>query len=491
MSDETGQLSLFRRRVHELVRRAPVTCAPSVSARDVAQRLSREGVGSVVVVDANGAAVGIVTDRDLRRKVVADGRDPLSTPVHEIMSSPLVTLRPSAFAFEAVLEMTRRRIRHVVLVDDGRLAGVVSSRDVLALQTTHPVTLAREIARARALDVLTGLAARITTLVRRLVEEGGTAYDIGQLVAELNDRIVLRTLAITAGALENAGLEPPPVPFCWLTFGSEGRREQTLRTDQDNGLVYADPPADLVERATGYYSRFATAAIEGLVQIGFHRCPGNFMASNPTWCQPVKVWSEYFRRWMTDARPQHVLSACIYFDIRPLGPTTELAAELLDIVRVEAPQHTPFLRHLAADVVSRRLPLTIFGNLAVPRSGPHRGALDIKGSGGLHLVGAGRVYNLALSLGQTNTVDRLRAAATRGVFSDAEARDISDAYQHLMRLRLVHQLENLARGEAPDNYIVPSRLSRADALLLRDAMKTISGVQAEIRERFATDFVAA
>lgn len=387
--------------------------------------------------------------------------------------------------------MTRRRIRHVVLVDDGRLAGVVSSRDVLALQTTHPVTLAREITRAGSLDGLAGLAARVTTLVRQLVEDGGTAYDIGQLVAELNDRIVRRVLAIAAGALEEAGLGPAPVPYCWLTFGSEGRREQTLRTDQDNGLLYAEPPPDLVERAAEYYAKFAAIAIEGLVQIGFPRCPGNFMASNPTWCQPVKVWTEYFRRWMTDASPEHLLSACIYFDIRPLGPATELAAALLDILRTEAPRHTLFLRHLAADVASRRLPLTIFGNLAVHRSGPHRGAVDLKGSGGLQLVGAGRVYNLALSLGETNTVDRMRAAAARGVFSDAEARDIGDAYQHLMRLRLVHQLENLAGGEAPDNYIVPSRLSRADALLLRDAMKTISRVQAEIRERFATDFVAA
>jgi CBS domain-containing protein len=491
MTDENSELSLFRRRVHELVTRAPVTCALDASVRDVAQRLSREGVGSVVVVNSDGAAVGIVTDRDFRRKVVADGRDPLTTPVREVMSSPLVTLRPSAFAFEAVLEMTRHRIRHVVLIDDGRLAGVVSSRDVLALQTTHPVTLAREIGRAPSLDRLTGLAARVTTLVRRLVEDGGTAYDIGHLVAELNDRIVRRVLAIATGALADAGFEAPPVPYCWLTFGSEARREQTLRTDQDNGLVYADPPSDLAERAAAYYAKFAATAIEGLVQIGFPRCPGNFMASNPTWCQPVQVWSEYFRRWMTDASPEHVLAACIYFDIRPLGPATDLAGSLVDIVQAEAPQHTPFLRHLAADVASRRLPLTIFGNLAVPRSGPHRGALDIKGSGGLQLVGAGRVYNLALSLGKTNTVDRLRGAAARGAFSDTEAREIGDAYQHLMRLRLVHQLENLAGGKAPDNYIVPSRLSRADALLLRDAMKTISRVQAEIRERFATDFVAA
>ena len=254
--------------------------------------------------------------------------------------------------------------------------------------------------------------------------------------------------------------------------------------------MYEDPPAHLAARAAEYYARFADAAIRGLVRVGFPACSGNSMASNPIWCQPASVWKGYFRRWMKEAGPEHVLAACIYFDVRPLGGASELGAALTAIIRTEAPEHRAFLGYLARDVVARRLPVTIFGNLAVHRSGPHRGAVDIKGAGGLQLVGAGRLYNLALSLGETNTIDRIRAAAGRDIFKDAEAREISDAFQHLMRLRLVHQLEQIARGEAPDNYITPSHLSRADALLMRDAMKTVSRVQAEVRERYATDFVA-
>lgn len=485
---QPGEVSLFLHRVRELIKRPPVTCGLGDSAVDVAQRLSREGVGSVVVVGGAGDPAGIVTDRDLRRKVVAEGRDPATTPVSAIMSTPLVTLRPDAFAFEAVLEMTRHRVRHIVLVEEGRLVGVVSSRDFLALHTTHPVTLAREIARATSLDALAELGGRVTALVRRLVDEGVTAYDVGQIVAELNDRIVLRVLGLSAGALEAAGEEAPAVRFCWLAFGSEARREQTLRTDQDNGLVYEDPPAHLAARAAEYYGKLAYAAIEGLVHVGFPRCPGNAMASNPTWCQPVSVWEKYFRRWMGEAGPEHVLAACIYFDIRPLGGALELGARLVDLVR-EASTHRVFLGYLASDVVARRLPLTIFGNVAVHRAGPHRGAVDLKGAGGLQLVGAGRLYNLALSLGETNTIDRFRAAAAHGVFKEAEVGEIADAHQHLMRLRLVHQLESVARGEAPDNYITPSRLSRGDAALVREALRTVASVQAEIRERFATDFV--
>ncbi len=483
-----GDLSLFLHRVRDLVRRPTVTCARGVSVVEVARRLSREGVGSVVIVNDDGAPVGIVTDRDLRRKVVAEGRDPATTPADAIMSSPLVTLRPTAFAFEAVLEMTRNRIRHVVVVENGRAVGVVSSRDFLVLQSTHPVTLAREITRAVSLDALAGLGARVTELVRRLVEEGGTPYDIGQIVAELNDRIVVRTLGLVSGALEETGEDAPPVAYCWLAFGSEARREQTLRTDQDNGLVYRDPPEHLVARVADYYRRFAEVAIQGLVRVGFPPCPGHAMASNPSWCQPISVWAGYFRRWLREATPDHVLAASIYFDLRPLTGALDLGSELSELVLREAPQSRAFLGYLAKDVVERRLPLTLFGNVAVHRNGPHRGAVDIKGAGGLQLVGAARLHALTLGLADTNTIDRVRAAAARGAVRDAEAREITDAYQHFMRLRLVHQLEQLAQGASPDNYITPSRLSRADAVLMRDAMRTVANVQAAVRERFATDF---
>jgi CBS domain-containing protein len=483
-------LSPFRHRVRDLVKRPLVTCAATDSAIEVARRLSREGVGSVVVVDAGGQPVGIVTDRDLRRRVVAEGRDPGGVDAASIMSAPLSTIRPGAFAFEAVLEMTRRHIRHLVVVDDTRAIGVVSSRDILVLTTTHPVTLARDIGRASTLEALAEHALRITELARRLVDEGGTAYDVGQLVAELNDRLVLRVLGLTLEELQGAGETAPPVPWCWIALGSEARREQTLRTDQDNGLVYGDPPPDLVEPAARFYRLFAERAIGGLVRVGFPLCPGGAMASNPRWCQPLAAWKGYFGGWLTATSATHVLDASIYFDLRPLAGAPELAAVLSGLVRAEAPRHRRFLEIVASDVVSRPVPLTLFGNLRVPRHGPHPGRIDIKGAGSLQLVGAGRLLALQLGLTETNTVERYRASAAGGVLGAAQIGEITDAFQHLMRLRLRHQLDQLARGEAPDNLVTPDSLSHADALLLRDALQTVRRLQGSIRERFATDFVS-
>jgi CBS domain-containing protein len=483
--DETR--SLFRRHLRDLVGRAPVTCRLDASAVDVARRLSRESVGSVVVLDDAGGPVGIVTDRDLRARVVAEGRDAGATPVATIMSSPLVTLPPGAYAYEAVLEMTRRRIRHVVVMDGDRLVGVVSSRDFLALQAAHPVTLARDIERASSVEGLAALAGRVTQLVRSLLEDGGTAHDIGRIVAELNDRLAVRALALAAAGLEARGPARPSAPYCWLSFGSEARREQTLRTDQDNGLVYSDPEPAEAAATAAYYARFAEAAVASLVAVGFPPCPGQAMASNPTWCQPLSVWTGYFRRWLDHPSPQEVLAACIYFDLRPLAGDRRLATPLERIVWREAPESRAFLRLLAHDVVSRRVPRTLLGNVAVDRRGPERGTVDVKAAGVIQLTGAARVHALELGLPETNTIDRFRAAAARGLYTAAEAREITDACQHLMRLRLVHQLDRLAAGAAPDNRVDPERLSRADALLFRDALATVERVQAGLRTRFATD----
>jgi len=489
LAADGGERGLFRQRVRDLVTRPPVTCASSLSALEIARRLARESVGSVIVLDTAGAPVGIVTDRDLRARVVAEGRDPAATPAATIMSAPLVILGPAAFAFEAALVMTRHRIRHVAVIEDGRLLGVVSSRDLLGLQAAHPVALARDIERAGSAEALAALAPRVTELVRRLVHEGGSAYDIGQIVAELNDRVVVRVLDLTAAALAAAGQPAPAARFCWLGFGSEARREQTLRTDQDNGLVYEDPDPDAAAATAAFYARFADAAIGMLVAAGFPPCPGDAMASNPRWCQPLSVWAGYFRRWLDHPAPDEVLAACIYFDVRPLGGAAELAAPLQAIVRTEAGDRRVFLGLLARDVVTRRVPRTALGNIAVARRGPERGTVDVKGAGAVQLTGAARVHALELGLAYTNTIDRFRVAAERGMYTQAEAREISDAYQHLTRLRLVHQLERLAAGAPPDNRVSPGRLSRADALLFRDALGTVERVQAGLRARFSTDLL--
>jgi CBS domain-containing protein len=484
----SGERSVLLRRLREFVRGPAIACGPDTSAAEIARLLSRHRVGSAVVCGADHAILGIVTDRDLRERVVAAGRDAGTVRVAEIMSAPVIGLGPGSLAFEAILEMTRRDIRHLAVVDEGRLAGVVSMYDFLPTETLHPVVLAREIGRATSLDGLAASGRRVVALCRQLVGERARAYDVGQIVSALNDRMLVRVLALVTEELGDSGEGPPPLPYCWLSFGSEARREQTLRTDQDNGLAFADGPPDLQDRAARYYRRLGEETVRGLERIGVPPCPGGIMASNPRWCQPLSVWRGYFLGWILDPLPERVLEASIHFDLRPLAGAAELAHSLVDTVLSEAPRHPGFLRLLARDAVDRPAALTLLGRIATRRSGAHLGAVDLKGGGAMQLTGAARVHALELGLRETNTIDRFRAAAERGIYTDAEGRDIDDAAQHLMRLRLVHQLEQEARGQPPDNFVVAARLSRADRVLLKEALHTVGRVQGRLRERFATDF---
>jgi CBS domain-containing protein len=481
--------SLLAERVGSLVREVPLTCAPSTSVADVAAVMGQRRTRAVIVVGPDGRALGIVTDRDLRARVVAARRDPALTRVADVMSTPVVTVIPSAFAFEALTEMTRREIHHLVVTeDDGRVVGVLGSDDLILLPAAHPVLLAREISRAESREALAYAAASITALVHRLVASGVRAADVAGIVAELNDRLVIRVVAL-AEASVSAAHGRAPVPYCWLAFGSEGRREQTLRTDQDNGLVYADPGAADTDACAQWFGRLADEAIAGLVAVGFPLCPGGAMASNRRWCQPFTTWASYFTEWMDRPVAEHILNACMYFDLRPVAGTPALGRALRDLLREETPKRKHFLSALARDVASRRLPFTMFGRLAAERWGPHRGTLDIKGAGSLQLVGAGRVWALDLGLVETNTIARLRAAGGAGLLPAEEATAAAEAYGHLLHLRLEHQLEALEMGAVPDNRVTPARLSRHDVTLLRESLRTVGVVQAHLRDRYRTDLL--
>jgi CBS domain-containing protein len=479
-------LELFVRRVSELVKGLPVTSAAAASVTDAAGLMTRRRVGSVIVVADDGAPIGIVTDRDLRTKVVARGL-PSTTTVGSIMSSPLISIEPGRLAFDALLEMTRRRVHHLAVVADGRLQGVISSRDIMLLQGAHPVAMARDIDTAGSLDGLETIAPRVQSVVKWLAGESAGVFDIGRIVAELNDRLVCRALELVVTDLEARGQGRPPVPYAWLAGGSEGRREQTLKTDQDNGLVYEDPPVELQSAAAGYFAVLGEAMADTLSRLGFPRCDGDFMASNPRWRQPESVWRGYFQRWMEIPKPDVLLSASIFFDLRAVGGDQTLGRRLWDWVCEQAPTQTLFLRHMAKVALERQVPLGLFGGFVVERSGAHKDALDLKARGVFPMIQAMRVHALSLGLPDTNTVDRLGGAAARGRFTATEASELRDAYEVIARLRLRRQLACLDAGVAPDNFIEPDGLGKADRLLLKEAFKTLHWLQRGIEDRFQTE----
>jgi len=307
-------------------------------------------------------------------------------------------------------------------------------------------------------------------------------------VAEINDRLVARALALTERALEVEGRGLPPVPYSWLVAGSEGRREQTLKTDQDNGLVYADSAVG--DEAASYFALLAERMGATLVRLGFPECTGGFMASNPRWCKPARVWREYFTSWLESPQPGPIVDASLFFDLRPVGGDDEQGRALWSWVCEHAPRSTLFLRYLARDVVLRPSALAWFGRLRVDRSGPHRGRLDLKALGVFPITQAMRVCGLSLGLRETHTLDRLGGAEAAGLLRPEDAADLREAYATMGRLRLAHQLRCLDDGVFPDNFLDPRRLSHGDGLLLKDAFRTVAWVQRFVEDRFQTDTLA-
>jgi hypothetical protein len=382
---------------------------------------------------------------------------------------------------DALVMMTRRGIHHLTVTSQGRLVGVISSSDVGRLELSHPVGLSRAIGAATSFDALKRLGPDILQITRRLVSAGASALDVGGLVAELNDQLVQRVLTLTAEQLA-AGGDLAPVPYCWLACGSEARREQTLRTDQDNGLVYAEPPPGEAAAAASYYPRFSDAAVRGLMTIGFPACPGSVMASNPALCRPLSGWLENFARWMDLPTSAEVLAASIHFDLRHITGAMHLGSELNTFIARDAPKRRVSLGMLARDVVWRRPRLTLSGRVAA-----RRGHVDIKGAVTMPLVGARSRARARVTRSQHG--EAVPRAGAHGLYTAADTTEMAEAYQHAVRLRLVHQLAQLDEGDVQDNWITPRTVSRADGLLLRNAFRAVGLVQAALRQRFGTDLL--
>ena len=270
-----------------------MTCPPEETVVGVARRMTDMDAGAVIVVDEEKGPVGIVTDEDLRVRFLSTGKL-VDLPVWSVMSRPVPSIPARAFCFEAVLSMARNRSRYLTVMDGRRLLGILSDHDLMISQGNNPVAVIREIEQAADLDQVAHIRTNIDRTMRVILEHGGMARDLCELVTTFNDHLTRKILLLAEEAMVREGRGKPPVPWCWIAMGSEGRREQTLRTDQDNALIFADPAPEAEMEAQGYFLDLAEKGVSGLERCGFPRCRGGMMAVNPRWCQPVRTWVRTF-----------------------------------------------------------------------------------------------------------------------------------------------------------------------------------------------------
>ncbi len=471
-------ISLLGAGVEELMTSPPVVVPLDRSIRAAAALMVEQTAGSVLVSDPSGEVIGIVTDKDLR-KMIAVGLD-FETPVASIMTSPVLTVEAEASCFDALLQMMRHRMHHLAVMKNARVVGMLTSHDIMLLQGRSPMALFREIDNQQSLDGLPRLAGRVQSLVRMLVEEGARAGAIVRMMTVLNDAVLNRLLELL---LKEFG--PPPVAFCWLLLGSEGRREQTFKTDQDNALILGDSKDPVISRAASYYfEAFTASAIEQLAACGFPLCPGGVMASNAAWRKPLSSWKRTVENWIVKPEPHEVLQASIFFDFRTGFGEASLAKKLRDVIKRDAPGNQIFLRHLAANCLETRPPLSFFRSFIVEKDGEHKNTLDIKLRGIAPVVEFARVLALQYGVAETNTLDRLQQLASEEHLPRELALDAAGAYEFFLQIRLVHQLELLEAGKTPDNRIDPRKLSDLEKQTLKEAFAIVVKIQSFLKEQF-------
>jgi CBS domain-containing protein len=454
----------------DVVRRPPVTVGAQATLREVFETMERERVGSVVVGDAQG----IFTRQDVIGRVVLPGV-PLDAPIASVMTAPVASLDASATVAEAMLLMVERTIRHVPVRRDGAVVGVVTERDLFVMQRRTLRGIGDEISAARTTPALARAADDVRAWSATLVAQGVAAAFVTRLISRLNDQLAQRAIAIEA-AVRGVSLEGA----CWLALGSEGREEQTIATDQDNGLLLPD---ETDEAARVRMLAFAGAVNDTLDACGFPRCPGGIMAGNPRWCLAAGEWRALFDGWIDRGDPESLLAASACFDFRPLAGDASAAAALRAHVTERAAGNVRFLKQMSDNARRNGPPAAWTGGLLDKLFAADAAEVDLKLHGTVPFVDAARLLALAHRVPATGTADRLRALAGAGALREAEARAWIDAFEFVQSLRLRAQ----HRREAPSaraNRLDTRTLSDLDRRILKEAFRLARTLQ----QRLAVDF---
>jgi CBS domain-containing protein len=461
-----------------ILRRDPVTCSPDTPVRSVLETMHALGIGSMVAVE-DGKPVGIFTLHDVLNRVALAQLN-LDLPISAVMSASLTTLPPQAFAYEAALEMAKHGFRHVLVTQDGKLVGVISEKDLFTLQRVGLRQISAAIRGASDIAALQHAAADIRQLAHNMMAQGVAAEQLTQFISTLNDLLTARIIELecTAAGLSDSAL--CHTGFCWIALGSEGRYEQTLNTDQDNGIIFQEPVGITAEQVREQLLPIARRINQALDACGFPLCKGNIMASNPQWCLSLDEWKDTFAGWIHRGDAPVLLNATIFFDFRPLFGKRELAEELRTWLHATIKENRLFLKHMAVNALANQPPLGLVRDFVVGEE--HK--LDLKLNGITPFVDAARIFSLYAGVGETSTIRRLRASGAQWQIDPATLEAWIDAFLFIQLLRLRTQHEQDERNVALSNRIDPDSLNDLDRRILKEAFRQARKLQATLEKYF-------
>lgn len=454
--------------------RAPVSVTGGTPLGTALKAMHDARVGSVAVTDEDRRPLGILTLKDVLSRVTLPGLA-MDTPIEKVMTAEPVTLPVGATAREALLAMARHSIHHLLLVQDSRLAGVISEKDLFAVRRMSVQGITAAIADAADIEALKRAGRDIAALAHSLLAQGMEAETLTELIATLNDHLTRRLID-----LETAALQLPQAKWCWMALGSEGRMEQTLATDQDNALIFEAGNGADVEAVRENLIAMARRINEGLDACGFPLCKGFIMASNPKWCLTTEEWRTQFSRWIDSGGPEELLNASIFFDFRALYGTEDLAADLRAWLTAKIRGNPRFLKQMTQNALRNVPPLGLVRDFVLSEDEQHPHTLDLKLNGSVPFVDGARILALASGQPATGTAQRLKQAGQALRIPEEEIDSWVQAFHFIQLLRLRHQHEQERKGLAPDNFLNPDTLSVLDRRILKEAFRQARKLQARL-----------
>ncbi len=468
--------NVFSIPVSDFCRRELISCSVNDRVLDAAAAMREKGVSSVVVYD-DGAPVGIITDRDLRNKVVAAGADPRALKARAVMNAPLIVVKENDIFFEVIYKMSRHGIHRVGVVDeDNRLCGMVNEADLIRVQSKSPQQLVRELETARSIDDLKATCQGIQDLALFLSRAGVKTRDMVRLISHLNDQVVLRLVAI----LRAERFPSLPDGFAFLVLGSEGRGEQTLKTDQDNAMIYAD---HLSEEEVRVLESFSHALVDALIEIGVPECPGGIMAKNPFWRRSLSEWLKVVEGWISIPDGENTLNFSMFSDMRLVCGDPSLVQEIKDYIARRTREETLFLMRMADKALRFAPPLGFFGGFKVEK-GEHLGQIDLK-KAGIYAISEGiKVLGFSVGILGGGTLEKIAKLQQKGVLSAEQAKDLEASFNLLCYLRLRGQVEAISTGGELSNYIAPDGLNRVERGQFHVTLEVVKSFETFLKSHF-------
>ncbi|MBF0193298.1 MAG: CBS domain-containing protein [Magnetococcales bacterium] len=479
--DNSSGPKIITSQLSTLIKHRAVLLDESATIRKAAQTMDRDKADNCILLK-NKTVTGILTDHDLRSRVIAKGGN-VDNPVSTVMTQNPATLNADELGIDAILLMVEKGIEHVPIIEGGKPIGVISTKHIFNNPTATTIHLVREVYQQKSIQGLKKIADQVPTLLMDLTYSWIPSNNIGFLISSVTDALNIRLLQ-----LAEKELGPPPVLYNWIVVGSLGRREQTAISDQDSFMLFDN---DYDEEKHGeYFKRLAEMVCEGMNELGYVFCPGGIMAKTDKWRQPLKIWKRYFKKWIEEPKPKALMLSCVFFDLRLLYGKKKLFKKLDKFISEKSVKNRIYLTHMAANALSSQPPLGFFHNFSLVRDGDHKSTINLKQNGVIPIVDLARIYALSIGASPKNSVDRLKLAAEKSVISKEGSRDLLDAFELISITRLRYQAQLIKENKVVSNFMPPKTLSNMEQEHLKDAFNIVQTMQGSLQRNFQTNFVS-